>query len=278
MKGPLLLTTGILLSALTFAQTDSVQHQKADTLYIGNMLIIKRPHKPFSQWRTETGKIKKHKNRHTNWMVLDLGVSHFNDRTTYNTPSIQDPSSGFAPGSTADWFKLRNAKSINVNIWFFLQQVNLIKDVVHFTYGLGLELNNYRYTSPILYETRPTRVVWEASASSSRIRKNKLAADYLTLPLMLNFNLTPHWKKNGIGFSTGMSVGYLYSSRQKIISSIEGKEKTRDDFDLRPWKLSYIAEVQLGRLRLYGSLATQSMFRKGLDHTPYQVGFRFSSW
>ena len=94
---------------------------------------------------------------------------------------------------------------------------------------------------------------------------------------MLNFNFTPH-KKHGFGFSAGASAGYLYSSRQKTITNMDGKKKEHDDFDLRPWKLSYIGEIQLGYVKLYASIASQSMFEKGLDQTPYSFGLRLSNW
>ena len=55
-------------------------------------------------------------------------------------------------------------------------------------------------------------------------------------------------------------------------------DKTKGDFDLREWKLSYIGEVGLGPVKLYGSYAFKSMFEKGLDLTPYNVGLRFSNW
>ena len=84
-------------------------------------------------------------------------------------------------------------------------------------------------------------------------------------------------RKNGFGFSGGVSAGYLYSSRQKTKSAANGKQKVWDDFDLNPWKISYVGELQLGFVKLYGSLATKSMFAKGLDQTPYNVGIRFSN-
>ncbi|MCH5689029.1 hypothetical protein LWM68_35125 [Niabella sp. W65] len=90
---------------------------------------------------------------------------------------------------------------------------------------------------------------------------------------MLNFNLTPH-NLYAFEVSAGVSVGYLYSARNKYINSDEGKAKSRGDFDLRPWKLSYIAEVNLGIIRLYGSYAFKSMYERGLDMTPYNFGVR----
>jgi hypothetical protein len=160
-----------------------------------------------------------------------------------------------------------------VNILLFMQRLNVIKHVVNLKYGFGIELNNYRYRDDIKYLTDPTRVIMNTVSYS----KNKLAADYFTIPLMLNFNFTPHLRE-GFGFSVGASANYLYSSRQKLISNEFGKQKTHDDFDLNPWKISWIAELLLGPVKLYGSYATQSMFKKGLDQVPYTVGIRLSNW
>ena len=181
-----------------------------------------------------------------------------------------------APGIGKEQFKPRVGKSVDVNIWLFIQRLNLLKHVVNLKYGLGVELNNYRYESPLRYD----KVANIFNQDLTRhYKKNKLAADYVTVPLMLNFNFTPHnYYNKSFGFSAGVSAGYLYSSRQKMITSEDGKQKTHDDFYLRPFKLSYVAELQLGPVKLYGSLATQSMFEKGLDQTPYSVGVRFSNW
>jgi hypothetical protein len=93
---------------------------------------------------------------------------------------------------------------------------------------------------------------------------------------MLNFNFTPSRRK-GFGFSVGVSAGYLYSSRQKIKIDSD-KYKVKDDFNLRRWKISYIGEINLGIVKFYGSYATQSMWEKGLDQTPFNVGIRLGNW
>ena len=155
-----------------------------------------------------------------------------------------------------------------------MQRLNLIDHVVNLKYGLGIELNNYRYRENIKFQDSKNPLVIMDNVD---YKKNKLAADYLTVPLMLNFNFTPN-KKNGFGFSVGASLGYLYSARQKTISDDFGKKKDREDFDLKDWKVSYVGEVSLGFVRLYGSYATESIFKNALDHTPYNVGLRLSSW
>ena len=275
MKRIVILLTGICF-ALTGIAQDTTKVEKADTIRVGSMIIIKRgdgnTHGDNEVIIHSRHKDYKRSNLTTNWCVLDIGFSRFDDQTDYTSSAIQDPSTGFAPGSNKDWFKLKN-KSMNWNIWFFLQELNVYKHVVGLKYGMGVELNNYHYQRNVIYKTIPTQVIWDTATAYS---KNKLAADYLTVPLMLTFNLTPDRRK-GFGFSIGASAGYKYSSRQKIKSVRDGKEKVWDDYDLRPWKISYVGELQLGPIKLYGSLATQSMFEKGLDQTPYTVGIRISN-
>lgn len=215
----------------------------------------------------------------TVWGVIDIGFSNFINNTNYADAGAQ----AYAPGSNESWFDIRPFKSRNINIWLVTQKINLINNYVNFQYGLGLELNNYFYKQPIRYDDKApaiesapvVRIDPKAIATPAErlYKKNKLAADYVTVPLMLNFNLTPNRLYN-FELSAGISVGYLYSARNKTITSDEGKQKARDDFDLSPWKLSYVADVKLGVITFYGSLAFKSMYKRGLDITPYNFGIR----
>lgn len=278
---------GIALCALMmtgFAQTDTTGKQKPDTIKVGAMVIIpgddkddnndKDNNKGWDKKRVNLGwKNSKSSNSSTNWWILDLGFSNWNDETVYTSAAAQ----AIAPGSNGDWLRLRTGKSRSVNLWIVMQRLNMIDHVVNLKYGVGLELNNYHFDDKsIRFNKNPTLI--DQSYNGGDLKKNKLAADYLTVPLMLNFNFTPN--KSGsksFGFSAGVSAGLLYSARQKIKEDGD-VHKTKDDFDLRQWKLSYVGELTLGPIRLYGSYAFQSMFEKGLDVTPYNVGFRFSNW
>jgi len=277
MKRTVMLLAGICFALSGMAQTDSTQ-KDSDTIKVGNILIIKNKkdgqnnddNDRDDEVKVERRKSYRPKNVSTNWGIVDLGISQFNDNTNY----AQSVAQGYlGAGANEDWFDLRNGKSINVNIWFFMQRLNLISHVVNLKYGLGLELNNYRYSENIKYQKTSMPLV---IMDNVNYRKNKLAADYLTVPMMLNFNFTPN-RRQGFGFSVGASAGYLYASRQKTISNDFGKKKDKEDFELRQWKISYIGELSLGVVKLYGSYATQSMFEKGLDHTPYNVGIRLSN-
>jgi hypothetical protein len=264
-----------------FAQTDTIRKPAPDTIRIGGMVIIRekgsKPQKENDEegprFRNRRDK-EKRSNVSTNWWVIDLGFSNVTDNTNPSSAAAQ-AFAGNAYSGNQEWAKLRFGKSTNVNIWFFMQRLNLVKHAVNLKYGLGLELNNYSFDDTrVKFSKNPTTVSLDQNLANAR--KNKLKADYLTVPMMLNFNLTPDRHK-GFGFSAGISAGVLYGSRQKTKLGSD-VNKVKDDFDLERWKLSYIGELSLGPVKLYGSYAIKNMWAKGLDQVPYTVGFRISSW
>lgn len=275
MKRISLLLTGICIALSSLAQTDSTT-SKSDTIRIGSMIIIKKD----SDRKTESAggdsertysKKRKKSNLTTNWWIVDLGIAQLSDYNNY-TALVN---SGVLPaGANEDWMNLRTGKSINVNIWAFMQKMNIIKHVVNLKYGLGIELNNYTYRENIKYTGTRSPIL---NMDSRDFSKNKLAADYITVPMMLNFDFTPNRRK-GFNLSIGASAGYLYSARQKTKGGGAGKVKEYLNYDLDPWKISYVGELGLGPVRLYGSLATKSMYKNSLDMTPYNVGIRLSNW
>ncbi|MEO7266329.1 MAG: hypothetical protein ABIW38_15540, partial [Ferruginibacter sp.] len=262
-----------------------------DTMRVGNILIIKKNKKGKTEDSTKvvmerTYGSKRNSRISTNWWIVDLGFSNYNDQTDYATAGNYLVNKPGSPAFSSSDFKLRTGKSINVNIWFFMQRLSLVKNNVNLKYGLGLELNNYRYKSNISYReggTIPYSGGLQTNSAfifrdSISFTKNKLAADYLTVPLMLNFASNPHSSKKGIRLSAGISAGYLYSQRNKQISEERGKDKNKGEYDLERFKFSYVAELGLGPVRLYGSYSPKSMYERGLDIRPYNIGLRLSNW
>ena len=290
MKKTALGFLGILFAFTCMAQTDSVQVQrKNDTIRIGGMIILKKGDPNDKRVTVTVGNrnYNKKSNINTASFVIDLGFANWADKTNYVTATTD----GYLinkPGSASlaeNDFKLKTIKSVNVNIWFFMQRLNLIKHYVNLKYGLGLELNNYRFksalsldesgTNPYTLQNIDHSFIFRDSISFS---KNKLAADYVTIPFMLNLRTNPNNSDKGLSFGAGVSVGYLYSSRNKQISDERGKLKNHGNYDLEKWKFSYIAELGLGPAHLYGSYSPNSIFEKGLNFMPYNVGIRLSNW
>ena len=275
MKRIVLAFIALSLGIVSTAQSDSTNKEKADTIRVGGMIIVRKggshdsTHKKIVSISNNKDKNKKNQKVSTNWFILDLGFANYSDNTNYSSLATQS----FAPGFQEEDLKLRTGKSVNVNLWLFMQRLSLIKKAVNLKYGLGLELNNYSFDNEqVRFQENPTRIILDPAYKG--LEKNKLAADYVNVHLMLNFNLTPN-RKNGFGFSAGVSGGYLYSSRQKVKDN-DDKDKLHDDFDLRKFKVAYIGELTLGPVRLYGSYAAKSMWDKGLDQTPYAIGVRLS--
>lgn len=285
-----LLAAAIICNAAT-AQSDSTKATKSDTIRIGGMVIIKKgkPGNKNSDVNVTLGrtdeKKKRNSNVSTNWWIVDLGFANYDDKTNYAAAGSYLVNRPGYPALNKDDFKLRAGKSMNVNIWFFMQKLSLAKRYVNLKYGLGLELNNYRYKSSISYKeggavpysTTQTNApfIFRDSISFS---KNKLAADYLTVPMMLNFNTNPGSKKKGLSISAGVSAGYLYSQRNKQKSDERGKDRNKGDYDLNRFKFSYVGELGIGGIHFYGSYSPKSIYEHSLDMRPYTIGLRFSNW
>ncbi len=292
MKKTFLTLIVFVCVSMANAQDDSVMVKKQnDTIRIGGMIILKRGDTTGSHGvnvRIGNKYRTKNSNVSTASFIVDLGFSNLVDHTNYTTATagnllVNQPGS---PDLNANDFKLKTVKSVNVNIWLFMQRVNLIKHYVNLKYGLGVELNNYRFKSAISFneggtnpynssQNIPHPFIFKDSISFS---KNKLAADYATIPFMLNFTTNPNDSKKALSVSAGVSVGYLYSTRNKQVSGERGKKQNRGDYDLEPWKFSYIGELGLGPVRLYGSYSPNSIFKNDLDFNSYNVGIRLSNW
>ena len=285
------LLTLLFTSLFVTAQSDTNRvFTQTDTVRIGKIEIIKYEDKTEGGhskiiFRSKSSR-KTFSKVSTNWFVFDFGFSNYIDKTDYgNTGDYLYNRSGAAPLGKSD-FNLNTGKSLNVNVWFFMQRINLIKKNVNLKYGLGIEYDNYRYktSSNLSYLEKnsylnslqaPSPVVIRDSISFS---KNKLGLNYITVPLMLNFITNSANSKKGLSLSMGLSAGYLYGVRNKQKSEERGKEKNRGDYDLERFKLSYIAEMGLGPVRLYGSYSPNSIFSKGLVMKPYTIGIRLSNW
>jgi hypothetical protein len=297
MKRIYLMTALCFVSATLFAQidstkTDSTKNQRADTIRIGGMVIIKKdsPDQKRKQTTVTMGNRKeKHSNTSTSNFIIDLGFANWSDKTNYVSATSQNylinKPSTTAPLGAND-FNLKNGKSSNVNIWVFMQRLNLIKHYVNLKYGIGVELNNYRFKSAVSFKEDGANPYNSSQninhpfvfRDSIAFSKNKLSADYATIPFMINFRTNPNSSSKGLSLSAGVSMGYLYNSRNKQISGERGKQKNRGDYDLEKWKFSYIGELGLGPVRLYGSYTPKSIFENELNMMPYNFGIRLSNW
>ena len=296
MKRLILLTATCAFFINASAQKDSTNNPKNnDTIRVGNILIIKKGGKNQTdssldkKGTTVTMGRKNSDNQNakvtTNWFIVDLGFANYDDQTNYANAGSYLVNKPGSPAFSKNDFKLSTGRSFNVNVWLFMQRLNIIKRNVSLKYGLGVELNNYRYKSALSYKengTIPYSGGLQTNAAfifrdSIGFSKNKLAADYLTVPLMLTLATNHASSKKGFSVSGGVSAGYLYSQRNKQKSTERGKQRNKGEYDLEKFKLSYIGELGIGPVKLYGSYTPKSIYEHSLDIRPFTLGFRFSN-
>jgi hypothetical protein len=265
-----------------YAQDDSTKTaQEGDTIRVGSIIIIKKSgekseYDVYKDKDYNSRKYYRKSNITTNWLIFDIGYSGFNDKTNYSDPAtqsfLQNPNG--TPLNSGD-FSIKGLAVSNFNLWFFMQRLNVYKHVVNLKYGFGIENTNFYYKTPITYVDGGTVYVKRDTVSFS---KNKIAADYFTAPLMLNFCTNPNSKNGGLQISIGVSGGILYSARQKQISSERGKQKNKTDFNIDRWKAAWVAELGLGPVKLYGSYSINPLHTYGVDQYPWMAGIRFSTF
>lgn len=293
MKTTMLLLAMLCSYQFGFSQTDSVKvTRNNDTIAIGGIIILKKS-KPEEKNRVMVTVGRPHENKSrsaitTHSMFFDLGISNWVDNTNYADAAAANDlvSRPGSPSISSKDFALRTGKSINVNIWLVGQRVNLVKHQLNLKYALGLELNNYRFKTNNSFSEggfnpyNPSQDITHPFmfTDSVNFSKDKLVANYLTIPLMLDFRSNPRYYNKGVSLSAGVSLGYLYGSRTKQKSSERGKQKNKGDFDLEKWKFAYVGEIGIGSIHLYGSYSPKSIFKNEINLQPYTIGLRFSSW
>ncbi len=281
-------TSKMVLDTAIKPGMDPGRSHHPDTIRVGNFVIVKQSKN--GEGRTEKGKtftviirsqshaydtvVSTHRPAFTtNWFIVDLGFANYNDRTHYNEVAGDTYLRRLIPGDpfTKSDLKLQT-KSSNVNIWLFMQKLNIAKRVLNLKYGLGLEMFNFRYDNNISYNKTPAYLFMDTINFS----KDKLYTAYASVPMMININPWPDKKR--ISLSFGASAGYLIGSHTKQKSDERGKTKVRGDFDLDKWRLAYVGELALGPVRLYGSYSIQPLHDHTLKQYPYTIGVRLSSW
>ncbi len=170
---------------------------KNDTIRIGGMIILKKEDSTTRKRHVTVTMGNRRKQGSSNistasW-IIDLGFANWVDKTNYASATAGNYLVN-RPGTPAlgeNDFKLKTVKSVNVNIWFFMQRLNLIKHYVNLKYGLGLELNNYRFKSALsMNESGPNPYAPSQNINHAFIFRDSISFKKISLlRTMLPFHL-----------------------------------------------------------------------------------------
>lgn len=210
---------------------------------------------------------KKDKKRKFNghWAGVELGINGY-----------VNPDFDLDPGE--EFLELKYQKSMNVNLNFFEQNINLLKNRLGLVTGLGLSWNNYRLANDVVLTMEDNELNWKGADPypGATYKKSKLTATYLTIPLMLEFQTNSRSKKDSFHLGAGVVGGVRIGTHSKNVYELEGyqKVKERDDFYLNPFKADAIVKAGWGIINLYASMSMNPLFKTGKapELYPFAVG------
>ncbi len=211
----------------------------------------------------------------THWGILDLGFNTVADNTNYNSPAVKTFLNVPANRQNSSLLDLKQGKSINVNIYPFMETFYALKrknQKINISTGIGLQLYNFRYDNPVTFTHSPNTVVLDTVS----FKKDKVAFDYLNVPLMITFKTRLH-KDKWLVYGVGITAGYSIATWTK---QEEGRHKMKlhDDFGFSNFNSCLTGEIGLSNtIRLYGTYQLTNMFgaATGMEQHPISFGFRF---
>jgi hypothetical protein len=211
----------------------------------------------------------------SHWMGVDLGFNYL----AHGNGLSSDMPDGL------DYLELNSGKSVNVNLNFFAYDFKLYKRFVMFTTGIGLSLNNYRFDSDLtLSNNRPLSAAADVvNGDTLSYEKNKLAVNYVTVPLLLQFN-TNEINKKSFHLAAGVLLNYKYNSHLKLVYNDEKgereKTKRRGEYNIQPFRADLTLRAGYKNWTVYASYGLNSLFRdgRGPEIHPVQFGINFLGW
>ena len=133
----------------------------------------------------------------------------------------------------------------------FGKEAEIIKDHLRLAAGLGFQFESYAFDKNVRLTDEPYLQGVEDTLRD--YRKNTLNANYVTLPVVLQFNTKRNLEKS-LHIAVGAIAGYRIGSNMTYKWSEDGRrqrERLRDDYALEPYRLSAIAQIGIGNSMLW---------------------------
>jgi hypothetical protein len=153
----------------------------------------------------------------------------------------------------------------------FGKEAEIIKDRLRLAAGLGFQFESYAFDKNIRLNEDP--YLQGIDDTIRDYRKNTLNANYVTLPVVLQFNTKRNLEKP-LHIAVGAIAGYRIGSNMTYKWSEEGRrqrERLRNDYALEPYRLSAIAQVGIGNAMIWAQYDVTMKFT-ATDATPAVVG------
>lgn len=254
---------------------------------------------------TENGNVSWERNRRPrfngHWGGVEIGINGY---------VTSDFSTNWAP--EFDYLNLRYEKSTAVNLNLYEQNIALNKNkTIGLITGLGLSWNNYRFTGSTFLTPDSANLkgfyMVNTDGTKLSLRKTKLTAMYLTIPLIFEMQTNQPRKINRFYFGIGILANIRLSTHTKVYFNEANKNyqlydlstdqvmpttyttpnsndrnivKNHNSFYLQPFKFDATVRFGYGIINLFVNYQLNTMFQKdrGPELYAWTAGITLVGW
>jgi hypothetical protein len=187
------------------------------------------------------------------WEGLDIGVNgYMNVKNSIATPE------------TFPFLELDYARSRSFSWNIAQHNFHLYKNYINLVTGAGIEWNSYALKQNVSLATDINMIT--GVNEQMDFTKNKLKSTWVKAPLMLEFN-TNKDEDRSFHIAAGAEIGYnVFRNRLKqeyMYNGDEQRRKTKDDFNINPFRYSLVARVGFGKYTLFANYGMSELFKSG---------------
>lgn len=266
MKLKTLLGVAMLITAGALAQ----EKKDTTTIVLGkSKIIIISDQKDTSITISESDSISKSKKKNKfrpHWGGVDIGINGY-----------LNADNSFSLDQHSSFLTLNQPKSLILNVNFAEIDVKLCKKYVGLVSGAGFQFNNYRFDRNIKLNSDSAYLTY--SNDSLKYRKNKLVVTYLTIPVLIEFQIPVNEKKDKLYIAAGMIGGLRIGTHLKQIYQNDGdKIKERKDYHLASFMYNLTARAGYNGVGLFVNYNLSPLFRsnEGPELYPWSAGISLS--
>lgn len=208
---------------------------------------------------------KKRKKFNGHWAAFEIGFNGF-----YNTD--------YQLSGGDEFMELDQPRSLEVNINFLEYNISLKENRIGLVTGMGWTMNNYRFDNKITIIKKDGMIV-SLPVDPDGFKKSKLTVSYLTVPLLLEFQVPINGASNQLFISVGLIGGINLGSHTKVKSE-HSKSKDHGSFNINPFKYALAGRVGLKGINLFASYSLSPLFKdgKGPELFPFTIGISLVSF
>lgn len=253
----------------------------------------------------DDGNVKYERNKkkkfNGHWGGVELGING------YVTPDFNTDFNSDRYDQNYDYLTLRYEKSTAVNLNIYEQNIALNKDKnMGIVTGIGMAWNNYRFSQQT-FLTPDSSEVWGFLMEDVSVRKTKLTAMYITVPIMFEIQTKNPRRLKRFHFAVGALISARVRTHTKIYFNEANKEyklrnittdelmpgvyvtpnandrnivKNYNSFYLQPFKFDGMVRIGYSIINIFGTYSLNTLFQngRGPELNAWTIGITLVGW